>query len=49
LAINFIIPSVQSIRIHSSIDIVVLFGTALDTICRPLTKLDLEQMNFMKN
>jgi hypothetical protein len=32
---------------HSRIDIVVLLDTAFDTICNPLKRLDLEQINFM--
>ena len=38
---------VASIRIHSRIGIVVLDGTALETILTPLTRLDLLQVIFI--
>ncbi len=46
-AINLIVLSLASIKIHSSIDIVVLLGTALDTIWTPLRRFDFEQTNFI--
>ena len=48
-AINLISFVEASIRIHSSIAIVVRVGTALDTIFTPRNKFDLEQISFMKN
>ena len=47
LAVRVITPLVASIRIHSRIDMVVLLGTALDTICTPPSRLDLEQISFI--
>ena len=47
LAINLIFLPVASIKIHSRIDIVVLFGTAFETICTPLNRFDLLHINFI--
>ena len=47
LAVNLIISVVASIKIHSRIGIVVLEGTALETILTPLTRLDLLQVIFI--
>ena len=46
-AVSFICPLVASIRIHSNIDIVVLLGTAFETILTPLRRFDFEHINFM--
>jgi len=46
-AVSLISPFVASIRIHSSIDIVVLLGTALETVLTPFKRFDLEQIIFM--
>ena len=46
-AVNLIISVVASIRIHSSIGIVVFEGTALETMLTPLTKFDFVQIIFM--
>ena len=47
LAVNLIIPSVASIRIHSNIDIVVFDETAFITMLIPVIKSDFLQINFM--
>ena len=47
LAVSLISPLVASTKIHSRIDIVVLLGTALDTICTPFKRFAFEQTNFM--
>jgi len=49
LAVNLMTPVEASISIHSKIDIVVLEGTALDTIFTPCDKLDFEQISFIMN
>ena len=46
-AVNLIVSVVASIKIHSKIGMVVLEGTALETILTPLTKFDFVQMIFM--
>jgi hypothetical protein len=46
-AVRVITPFEASRRIHSRIDIVVLFGTAFDTVCTPLKRFDLEQIIFI--
>ena len=43
-AVNVIIPFVASTRMHSRMDMVVLLGTALETVCRPLSRFDLEHI-----
>ena len=47
LAVNLISLVEASIRMHSRIDIVVLEGTALDTILTPFSRFAFEQVNFM--
>ena len=47
LAVNLIISVVASIRIHSRIGIVVLEGTAFDTMLTPFARFDFVQMIFM--
>ena len=47
LAINFISFVEASIRMHSNIAIVVLVGTALETILTPRNKFDFEQIIFI--
>jgi len=46
-AVSLISPFEASIRIHSRIDIVVLLGTALETVLTPFKRLDFEHMIFM--
>ena len=47
LAVSLITPLEASTRMHSRIDMVVLLGTAFDTICNPLKRFDLEHTNFI--
>ena len=47
LAINLISLAEASIKIHSRIAIVVLVGTAFETILTPRSKFDFEQINFI--
>ena len=46
-AVSLISPFDASIRIHSSIDIVVLLGTALETVFTPFKRFVFEHMIFM--
>jgi hypothetical protein len=46
-AISFISEAEASISIHSRIAIVVLVGTAFDTMFTPLCRLDFEQISFI--
>ena len=46
-AVSLISPFDASIRIHSSIDIVVLLGTAFETVFTPFKRFDFEHMIFM--
>ena len=46
-AVSLISFAEASIRIHSKIAMVVLVGTAFETILTPCNRLDLEQINFM--
>ena len=46
-ASNLISSVEASIRIHSKIAIVVLVGTAFDTILTPCNRFDFEQINFI--
>ena len=47
LAVSLISPVLVSTRIHSRIDIVVLLGTALETVCTPFKRLDFEHTIFI--
>ena len=47
LAVRVMMPLEASMRMHSRIDMVVLLGTALDTICTPLSRLDLVHTIFI--
>ena len=46
-AVNLISFEEASIKMHSNIAIVVLVGTAFDTVLTPYNKFDLEQINFI--
>ena len=46
-AVNLISLADASISMHSRMDIVVLEGTALETMLTPLRRFALEQINFM--
>ena len=47
LAVSVICPFVVFIRIHSRMDMVVLLGTALETILTPFNRFNLEHIIFM--
>ena len=47
LAVSLISSPVVSTRIHSNIDMVVLLGTAFDTVCTPVNRLDFVHTIFI--